>query len=106
MKHSPKAYRFALRHSFVDIVTKNMKYITEHGKWTKETILESAKIFTTVSAWRKAEGNAYVKAIKLGCLELAKSHMKTIKKANGYWRKEKVLESAKKYTKLSEWRIK
>lgn len=106
MKHSPKAYRFALRHSLADIATKNMQYITEHGKWTKQTILESAKRFTTVSAWRKEEGSAYVKAIKLDCLELAKSHMEITKKANGYWTKEKVLESAKKYTKISEWRIK
>ena len=57
-----------------------------------------------MAAWRKAEGSAYVTAIRLGCLEEAKRHMVIKKKANGYWTRERVLVSARRCATMAEWR--
>jgi hypothetical protein len=105
MRCSPKTYRFALRHGLADIATRHMKYIVEHGKWTKEAVIESAKKYQTLMDWRLAESSAFVIACRNGWLNLARSHFTVTKQPNGYWTKERVIENAKKYNKLSVWRV-
>jgi hypothetical protein len=31
-----------------------MEYVTEHGKWTRESIIESARPYSSLAEWRKA----------------------------------------------------
>ena len=101
---SPKAYRFALRHHLEELATSHMNYVTEHGKWTKEAILASAKKFTTIAEWRKNEESAYVIASRNRYLDEVKEFLTTFKKPNGYWTKERVIESARHYANASDWR--
>jgi hypothetical protein len=81
-----------------------MNYVTEHGKWTKEAILASAKKFTTIAEWRKNEESAYVIASRNRYLDEVKEFLTTFKKPNGYWTKERVIESARHYANASDWR--
>jgi hypothetical protein len=54
MRKSPGAYRFALRHGLAKAATRHMEYVTEHGKWTRESIIESARPYSSLAEWRKA----------------------------------------------------
>jgi very-short-patch-repair endonuclease len=74
MKKSPKTYRFALRHGLASEATSSMEYVTEHGKWTKETILSSAMKYKSYSEWRKGEASAYVISRRLNCGDLVKAY--------------------------------
>ena len=83
MKSSSKTYRFALAHGLANIATKHMTFITEHGKWTKDKIIESAKQYTKQSEWRANQSSAYAIAHRKGWLAEATSHMiknKNVKK--------------------------
>jgi hypothetical protein len=76
------------------------------GFWTKEKVLESAKSFNTQVDWKNTYGGAWSKAIKMGWIKEATLHMtyKKLVKPNGYWTKEKVMESANKFKTKSAWR--
>ena len=104
MRNSMNAYRFAIRHQLDAIATQHMHYVTEHGKWTKDAILASAKSFKTIAEWRLNEGSAYVIASRNGYLEEIKKFLTSNKKPNGFWTKEKIIESASQYTRLVDWR--
>ena len=104
MKNSMNAYRFALRHHLEDIATKHMPYVVEHGKWSKEAIINSAKQYKTIAEWRNAVESAYAIASRNGFLEEIRSFLSTTKKPNGYWTKERVLSSAKLFKNLSDWK--
>ena len=80
MKASSKTYRFALAHGLAEIATRHMTFITEHGKWTKEKIIESAKQYTKQSDWRANESSAYAIAHRKGWLIEATAHMGNSKK--------------------------
>ncbi|WP_211307535.1 hypothetical protein [Polynucleobacter rarus] len=75
MKGSSKTYRFALAHGLADLATKHMTFVTEHGKWTKENIIQSAKKYTKQAEWRANESSAYAIAHRKGWLAEATAHM-------------------------------
>jgi hypothetical protein len=75
MRASPNAYRFALRHGLADAATRHMAYVTEHGKWTAETIIASAREYTRLATWRATEPSAYVISKRIGCFEKATAHI-------------------------------
>jgi len=104
MKNSMNAYRFAIRHHLDSIATEHMHYVTEHGKWTKDAILASAKKFKTIAEWRLNEGSAYVIASRKGYVEEIKKFLTSNKKPNGFWTKERIIESASHYVSLVDWR--
>ena len=56
-------------------VTKHMKILSPRGQWTREAILKNAKKFKTIGEWRKNFGGAYMAALRLNILKLAKKHM-------------------------------
>ena len=75
MKSSSKTYRFALAHGLANIATKHMTFITEHSKWTKENIIQSARKYTRQAEWRANESSAYAIAHRKGWLAEATAHM-------------------------------
>jgi len=75
MKGSSKTYRFALAHGLADVATKHMTFVTEHGKWTKDKIIESAKQYIRQSEWRANESSAYAIAHRKGWFAEATAHM-------------------------------
>jgi len=101
------AYNKSLTAGWKDELTAHMTRKNNiSGFWTKEKIIESAQRFKTQVEWKNAHGGAWSRAVKMGWIEEATSHMiykKTVK-PNGYWTKKRVLESAKKYESLAEWR--
>lgn len=80
LKASPKTYRFALRHGLAKEASTHMLYITEHQKWTVETILQSAKKYKSYSEWRRNEGSAYVVSRRLNCSEKVKEYYASVEK--------------------------
>jgi hypothetical protein len=106
-KFEDGAYNKALKMGWKDEATMHMTpRIKKSGHWTKENVLESAKPFNTQIAWKDTCGGAWSKAIRMGWIAEATAHMPIdpLKKPNGYWTKERVLESAKRFSKHSEWR--
>jgi hypothetical protein len=75
MKASSKTYRFALAHGLAESATSHMSFITEHGKWTKEKIIENARKYVKQSEWRSNEPSAYTIAHRKGWLDEATLHM-------------------------------
>jgi len=103
------AYNKALKMGWLEEVTAHMtRLIKKSGHWTKEAVIESAKNFVSQTAWKEAHGGAWSKAIKMGWVQEACAHMDFMDnskvKAQGYWTKEKVIENAKSYATLAEWR--
>jgi len=79
-----------------------------NGYWTKETLLANARQYEgkLYSDWVNNEPKAYAKACtsKL-LLEIKQSiDFKHKENYNGYWTKERCLESARKYETKMEWR--
>jgi len=103
MRKSANAYRFALRHGLAEIATRHMEYVTEHGKWTREAVIASARSHASLAEWRKAEPSAYVIAKRLGCFADATEHMTRSKLPNGYWTDERVLAEGTKFASTAEW---
>ena len=81
--------------------------VKSQGYWTKERVLTSAQKYQSKAAWRKEESSAVTIANKNGWIAEATKHMQLSRpnqKANGYWTEERVLEDAKKYESIAEWR--
>lgn len=104
LTNSSKIYRFALRHNLAQLATKHMSYVTEHGKWSKEAVIKEAKKYSTIAEWRSSSQSSYVIANRNDWLKDCISNMRIIKRSNGYWTKERILESASQYKTKAEWR--
>lgn len=103
MSASPHAYRFALRHGLAEAATRHMAYVVEHGKWTREAILESARRHSSLREWRETEPSAYVIAKRTGCFAEASEHMTRAKQPNGYWTDERIAAEAARFSSTAEW---
>ena len=77
------------------------------GFWQiKENVLAKAREYKTRSEWGtgpNSHGASYDSAKKNGWFEEATAHMIEINKPTGYWTKEVILETAKKYKYYSDW---
>ncbi len=71
--------------------------------WTLEEIIESAKPFNSKSEWIKGNIASYSYAKNYGWLDLASSHMTSLKLKNGTWTKQACITEALKYTSKVEW---
>ena len=72
--------------------------------YDKNKCHEVALQCSSKTEFQKRFSGAYHNCLKYGWLDEVCSHMKHIKHRNGYWNDEKVLEEAKKYTTLKEFR--
>lgn len=74
--NSASAYATALNKGVLDQCCAHMESPRKpDGYWTKEKCSESAKKYQTISAWSKAEGNAYDAAKRNGWVRDITSHM-------------------------------
>ena len=71
-------------------------------KWTKESVFEEAKKYTSRTEFKNTCNRAYTIACKNGWLDEMGWLIKKIK-PNGYWTKERVFEESKKYTSRTEF---
>jgi len=75
-KFEGPAYNKAIQMGWKDEATAHMtRLIKKSGHWTKSAVLESAKPFDTQTAWSKACGGAWSKAVREGWIPEATAHM-------------------------------
>lgn len=81
---------------------KNKK---EHFFWTFEKCFEEAKKHNNKRQWRSASQSSYGRALKKGWLVECCAHMTGLQnqKPAGYWSKEMCLDSAKNFSRPSDW---
>lgn len=101
-KESSSAHTMAKRNGWYDEAVKHMPLLVEHGKWTKESVLESAKKYTHIVDWQRDFPGAYGKALKSKWLHEATTHMTPSPRVSK-WTKEEVLADAKLYNTKVEW---
>jgi len=104
IKNSSGSYEAAKRLGCLDAATRHMQVLLR--SWTDEDIFVDAKKYKTRTEWQRASGSAYNKARKKGMLEKCCAHMEEPTFPNGYWTKERLIESASKYQTKKEWRAK
>ena len=106
IKASPSAFDAAKRKNWLEAACAHMvSPYKPMGYWTKERLIESASQYTTRSKWKKANASAYATALQHGWLEDCCLHMTFNKRRDGYWTKERCIESAKKYSTIAAWSI-
>ncbi|MCA0940174.1 hypothetical protein LCM28_09850 [Salipiger pacificus] len=104
-KGDPSAIMPARRNGWFEEATAHMtRVLREAGYWNvKEHTIESAREFTSISAWIAKYRTAYEAAKANGWLEEATSHM-IQRTPRGHWKiKENVLASARACTTRNEW---
>lgn len=97
-------YRTARKNNWLEECCAHMKPRAFSPKvWTKEKCMEDAQPHRTRSEWQRANGSAYQAASVRGWLEECCAHMTLIKRPNGYWTKERCIETAKLFKTKAEW---
>jgi len=73
--------------------------------WTKESCIEEAKKYESISLWQKNNMSCYQYAHKNGLKNECTAHMVNgLQKPKGYWLlKENCIEDAKRFNTLKEW---
>ncbi len=74
-----------------------------HGYWTKERCIQEANKYKTKLEFRTNSAAAYNKAEKMKWIIEITSHMKVIKKPNGFWTIDKCTAEAKKYKSYTDF---
>lgn len=77
-----------------------------NGYWTKERCTDEALKYRTRSEFKKLSRSAFASAKRNGWLDELCGHMVLMKKANGYWTKERCSEEALKYQTRTEFQKK
>lgn len=72
-------------------------------KYTFEYCRAAAAKYPTKAALVKAEKYVYVTAHRSGWLDQICRHMRPLKRPNGYWSRERVLEEARKFTDFTDF---
>lgn len=99
-----KAYLAARRAGFADYCCKHMgRDVNPPNYWTLKTCKEDALKYKTRSEWNRKSPTAYMKAADNGWREECCFHMEHGRELNRIWTKERCIESAKRYTTISEW---
>jgi hypothetical protein len=71
--------------------------------WTKEKAAELAKKYKSRSEFKAANSSAYTRARLNGWLDEICSHMSLKVHPNGYWTKDRVLDSANQFKTRTAW---
>jgi very-short-patch-repair endonuclease len=101
---SPGAWTSAQKHGWLLEASKHMTGgHKSSGYWTKEALIADAQKHQAPSDWKNANASAYGTAIQNGWLDACCEHMVRIRKPEGYWTKEKALESARKFSTIIAW---
>jgi hypothetical protein len=106
-KGSP-VFQIAIKNGWLEECKEHMLSefeVRSKGKlvWTKEKAAEVAKNFRSRSEFKAANSSAYSRARINGWLEEICAHMSLKIHPNGYWTKERVLESGKQFKTRTAW---
>jgi len=71
--------------------------------WTKERCMAKSKKYRVKEHWKKGHPKTYQAALRNGWYDELTLHMVETSKPNGYWNKERCIESAKHFKSVSEW---
>ena len=74
-------------------------------KFDKNKCLDCALQCSTRGEFSKRFSGAYRNCIKYGWIDEVCSHMKHIKHRNGYWNYDTVINEARKYSTLKDFRV-
>jgi len=101
IKAEKPAYGAALRYNWLDECRAHMP---NTRVLNKETCIKTAKKYTSINDWINASKKTYHMAWKYGWLDECTAHM--VKKnwmEKGYWTKERCIENASKFNRISDW---
>ncbi len=106
-RNSP-LFQIAIKNGWLEECKEHMLSefeVRSKGKlvWTKEKVAELAKKYKSRSEFKAANSSAYTRARVNGWLEEICSHMSLKVHPNGYWTKERVINSAKKFKTRTAW---
>ena len=87
-----------------ELTQDELKKLKSLGTISKEHVLASSKQIVTIRDWREEDDGAYNKALKMGWLDEATSHMKRLIVKSNHWTKERVIESAKPFKTQAAWK--
>ena len=101
---SSASYSQARKNGWYEECTAHMvKLKVRLNTWTKESCMEKALKYKTITQWQKGD-NSSLKAAKINnWFEECTAHMIVKKRPKGYWTKERCLEEALKYETIKEW---
>jgi very-short-patch-repair endonuclease len=85
------------------LTEEELQRIENLGIWSKSEVAESAARFTSYLEWVTNEPSAYNRARQMGWLEEVAIHLERDRNPRGFWSKESILESARKFRTLAEW---
>lgn len=102
-KNAGSAYAAASKMGKLDCICSHMYKPIRWSKWTKERCQTKALNYQTKKEFKEKSPGAYSYASKKKFLEQICSHMKSQRKPNGYWTKEKCQKEAKKYNSKSKF---
>lgn len=102
-KGCPTGYSIAHKKGFLDSICSHMTKKKQNHKWTYKTAKDVALKYNSRKELRENEGFCYAKILQEGWTELL-SHMHLKSKPMNYWTDEKVIEVAKKYKTVKEFR--
>jgi hypothetical protein len=93
----PGAYAAAVRYNWKDLYSSLPRETTPQGYWTLEKLQQEASKYQSRTEFQKGSQGAYTKAHRIGCLDEICRHMKPTQHPSGYWTRERILRTAKRY---------
>jgi len=106
MKNESGCVSAITRNGWDDLYDNLSTKIKPNGYWENhyDEVKEIALTYSVKSHWEKGHSGSFKVAKKMGWLDELCSHMKQVKKPNGYWDvKDNCIEEAKKYSNLTEF---
>lgn len=104
-KNHYKSYTAAKKQKRIKEFTGHMIELVKPVRyWNKDRIIECVKKCTTLSEFKEQYPSAYGSSNKLGIYQEVTKHLVRKIKPMDYWNKDRVLCSAKKYTKRLDWK--
>lgn len=102
-KGAPGAYSAAHRNGWTALCCAHMAPLWER-RWSRDALMAEAKKYSTKHEWANASPNSYAAAHKKRLVDECSRHMTPGRKPNGYWTRERCIEDAKRYKRITDWR--